>query len=109
MSALSENKQRQGGRESQCVPVEQTHRAHMAGGTEGWIFRACWLVSLSFSAIWMLPHKARCTDHIPNAFGWCGGGSREVVGQGWEAGGQKEKKNKENDPQPLCQAGVAPE
>lgn len=109
MSALSENKQRQGGRESQCVPVEQTHRAHMAGGTEGWIFRACWLVSLSFSAIWMLPHKARCTDHIPNAFGWCGGGSREVVGQGWEAGGQKEKKNKENDPQPLCQAGAAPE
>lgn len=50
-----------------------------------------------------------CTDHIPNAYGWCGGGSRGVVGQGWEAGGQKEKKNKENDPQPLCQAGAAPE
>lgn len=46
------------GERASAVPVEQTHRAHTAGGTEGWIFRACWLVSLSFSVIWMLPHKA---------------------------------------------------
>lgn len=47
-----------GGETASAVPVEQTHRAHTARDTEGWIFRACWLVSLSFSAIWMLPHKA---------------------------------------------------